>query len=96
MSHCEEIWLANPLEQLGVENRSMAEAVLMYAAVVESGEVSVVANDGRLESSFSLCSCLQEAKRPFRQEGAIWLAWRITYQPLFISFVWCFEDKLEM
>ncbi len=49
----------------------MAEAVLMYAAVVESGEVSVVANDGLLESSFSLCSCLQEAKEPFRQGGAI-------------------------
>ncbi len=49
----------------------MAGAVLMHAAVVETGEVSVVANEGLLESSFSLCSCLQEAKKPFRQEGAI-------------------------
>lgn len=54
--------MANPLEQLGVENRSMAGAVLMHAAVVETGEVSVVANEGLLESSFSLCSFLQKHK----------------------------------
>lgn len=56
--------MANPLEQLGVENRSMAGAVLMHAAVVETGEVSVVANEGLLESSFSLCSFLQKHNKP--------------------------------
>lgn len=44
-----------PLEQLGVK-RSIAGAVLMVPPVVETGEVSVVAKDGLLESSFSLCS----------------------------------------
>lgn len=47
---------AYPLEQLGVEKRSMAGAVLMVPPVVETGDVSVVAKEGLLESSLSLCS----------------------------------------
>lgn len=34
----------------------MTGAVLMLAAVVDTGEVSVVANEGLLDSSFNLCS----------------------------------------
>lgn len=34
----------------------MTGAVLMLAAVVDTGDVSVVANEGLLESSFNLCS----------------------------------------
>lgn len=45
-----------PLEQLGVEKRSMAGAVLIVPPVVEIGDVSVVAKEGLLESSLSLCS----------------------------------------
>lgn len=45
-----------PLEQLGVEKRSMAGAVLIVPPVVEIGDVSVVEKEGLLESSLSLCS----------------------------------------
>lgn len=45
-----------PLEQLGVEKRSMAGAVLIVPPVVETGDVSVVAKEGLLESSLSRCS----------------------------------------
>lgn len=45
-----------PLEQLGVEKRSMAGAVLMVPPLVEIGDVSVVEKEGLLESSFSLFS----------------------------------------
>jgi len=45
-----------PLEQLGVEKRSMAGAVLMVPPLVDTGDVSVVAKDGLLESSFRRCS----------------------------------------
>lgn len=46
-----------PLEQLGVEKRSMAGAVLMVPPLVEIGDVSVVEKEGLLESSLSLFSC---------------------------------------
>ena len=43
--------------ELGVENRSMAGAVLMLPPVVETGDAAVVAKEaGFLDSSFSLCS----------------------------------------
>lgn len=45
-----------PLEQLGVEKRSMAGAVLMVPPLVEIGDVSVVEKEGLLESSLSLFS----------------------------------------
>lgn len=46
----------HPLEQLGVEKRSMAGAVLIVPPVVEMGDVSVVEKEGLLESSLSRCS----------------------------------------
>lgn len=46
----------HPLEQLGVEKRSMAGAVLMVPPLVEIGDVSVVEKEGLLESSLSLFS----------------------------------------
>lgn len=46
----------HPLEQLGVENRSIAGAVLIVPPVVEMGDVSVVEKEGLLESSLSRCS----------------------------------------
>lgn len=45
-----------PLEQLGVEKRSTAGAVLMVPPLVEIGDVSVVEKEGLLESSLSLFS----------------------------------------
>lgn len=48
-----------PLEQLGVEKRSMAGAVLIVPPVVDIGDVSVVAKEGLFESSFSLCSWVE-------------------------------------
>lgn len=59
-----------PLEQLGVEKRSMAGAVLMVPPVVEIGDVSVVAKEGLLESSLSLCSWVRE-KLSFKHTGTI-------------------------
>lgn len=51
-----------PLEQLGVEKRSMAGAVLMVPPLVEIGDVSVVEKEGLLESSLSLFSCVIKHK----------------------------------
>lgn len=45
-----------PFEQLGVEKRSMAGAVVIVPPVVVIGDVSVVAKEGLLDSSLSLCS----------------------------------------
>jgi hypothetical protein len=50
------------LEQLGVEKRSMAGAVLIVTPVVETGDVSVVAKEGLFESSFSLCSWVERVQ----------------------------------
>lgn len=44
-----------------MEKRSMAGAVLIVPPVVEIGDVSVVAKDGLLESSLSLCSWVRES-----------------------------------
>lgn len=52
----------HPLEQLGVEKRSMAGAVLMVPPLVEIGDVSVVEKEGLLESSLSLFSWEIERK----------------------------------
>lgn len=60
-----------PLEQLGVEKRSMAGAVLMVPPVVETGDVSVVANEGLLESSLSLCSWVQKSSSNIQATGTI-------------------------
>lgn len=55
-----------PLEQLGVEKRSMAGAVLIVTPVVETGDVSVVAKEGLFESSFSLCSWVERVQVKYR------------------------------
>lgn len=52
-----------PLEQLGVEKRSMAGAVLMVPPLVEIGDVSVVEKEGLLESSLSLFSLENQTQR---------------------------------
>lgn len=62
---------AYPLEQLGVEKRSMAGAVLMGPPVVETGDVSVVAKEGLLESSFSLCSWVETVQFKYRHSTGI-------------------------
>lgn len=62
-----------PLEQLGVE-KSMAGAVLIVPPVVEMGDVSVVAKEGLLESSLSLCSWAREeahcSRKKQQRQGA--------------------------
>lgn len=51
------------MEQLGVEKRSMAGAVLIVPPVVEMGDVSVVEKEGLLESSLSRCSWMSREAR---------------------------------
>lgn len=46
------------LVELGVENRSIAGAVMMLPEAVDTGEAAVVEDvEGFLESSFRRCSC---------------------------------------
>lgn len=61
------------LVELGVENRSIAGAVLMLPEAVDTGEAAVVEDvEGFLESSFRRCSC---------RENKVDFTWQFWYPP---------------
>lgn len=61
------------LVELGVENRSIAGAVLMLLDAVDTGEAAVVEDmEGFLESSFRRCSC---------RENKAGFTWEYWYEP---------------